>query len=267
VDFDATWIPDCAETHDVIAIPRRLCLGPPAGKHLSGGATTAALAARAVRVSGKALAAINVQFLAPLPVGRQIVLSDTIVRDGRSFAYVDTMISLGDRVAARAQAICGGREGISAILSAVPSVPSPQQCLPMPWIRCDAGDQQSALDIRLAESPATSSDGGGRFWFGVADGLDPLSALAIAADYLPEMLHMRLGQRVGAISLDNQLQVFCLTATDWILCDVGIEAIADGRFVGRVHLFDENGMILATGGQSGLVIAMEPPHASNSTSQ
>jgi acyl-CoA thioesterase len=257
VVFDPRWFDHACAGDGAAVIPRWLCLGAPGAKHLSGGATTALLASRAARTCDKPLTAINVQFLAPLPSAAAMILSDTLVRGGRSFAYVDTQLTVGAVVAARAQAICGGRGGLTQMLAVPPPVPSPADCPAMPWVRCDDSDLHAGLDIRLAESPAASADGSGRYWFGVPAGLDPLCALAIAADYLPEMLHLRLGRRVGAISLDNHLRVANLAVADWLLCDVVIETVANGLFVGRIRIFNDAGILLASGGQTGLVIPID----------
>jgi acyl-CoA thioesterase II len=257
--FDSGWISIAAHASS-IAIPGWLCLGPPGGKHLSGGAATALLAMRAQALADKPLVAISTQFLAPMPSGAVMDLHADIVRAGRNFVYADARLILGNTHAARAQAICGNRAGITADLIPFPSVDSPGNCPPMPWIRRDAGDQHDHLDIRLAEAPAVCPDRhgqrGGRYWVALPPQFPMLAMLAIAADYLPEMLHMRLGERVGAISLDNQLRIVGQQNSQWILCDATIEAAADGMFLGHIRLFSETGALLATGGQSGLIMPL-----------
>ncbi len=79
------------------------------------------------------------------------------------------------------------------------------------------------------------------------------AALAIVGDYVPFGISQALGQRAGGNSLDNTLRICSRTPTEWILADVRIHAVEHGFGHGLVHLWGEDGTLLATASQSAIV--------------
>ena len=59
-------------------------------------------------------------------------------------------------------------------------------------------------------------------------------------------------------SLDNTLRVCRLVPTEWVLLDIRIHAVANGFGHGIVHLWAEDGTLLATASQSTIVRMMPP---------
>ena len=59
-------------------------------------------------------------------------------------------------------------------------------------------------------------------------------------------------------SLDNTLRVYRLVPTEWVLLDIRIHAVANGFGHGVVHLWAEDGTLLATASQSTIVRMMPP---------
>ena len=51
-------------------------------------------------------------------------------------------------------------------------------------------------------------------------------------------------------SLDNTLRVVRLVPTEWVLCDIRIQALVDGYGQGVAYLWSEDGTLLATASQS-----------------
>ena len=51
-------------------------------------------------------------------------------------------------------------------------------------------------------------------------------------------------------SLDNTLRVVHLEPTEWVLCDIRIQALVDGYGQGVAYLWSERGTLLATASQS-----------------
>ena len=81
------------------------------------------------------------------------------------------------------------------------------------------------------------------------DGVDA-TALAILGDFVPFGVGQALGLRGGGNSLDNTLRVVRLVPTDWVLLDIRVHAVDDGFGHGLVHLWAEDGTLLATASQS-----------------
>ncbi|MBN2624050.1 MAG: thioesterase family protein, partial [Acidimicrobiales bacterium] len=148
-----------------------------------------------------------------------------------------------------------------------PEVPPPDAC-PVRAPRIPGTESiMDRIDVRLAAARAWEEvDGnpmpGGRslLWARMPDMLDLSSgaSLAILGDYVPFGIGQALGRAGGGNSLDNTLRVYRLVPTEWVLLDIRIHAVAHGFGHGVVHLWSEDGTLLATASQSTIVRFMPP---------
>jgi acyl-CoA thioesterase len=93
-------------------------------------------------------------------------------------------------------------------------------------------------------------------------GLDISSgALAIVADWMPSGIGQALGRWAGGNSLDNTIRILRPTPTAWVLCDIQIHGVHAGFAHGQIHLWSEDGVLMATGGQSAIVRLFGDPPA------
>ena len=76
------------------------------------------------------------------------------------------------------------------------------------------------------------------------------ATLAIVGDYVPFGISQAGGQRSRSNSLDNTLRMVRVHPTEWVLADIRVQAVADGFGHGVVHLWAEDGTLLATASQS-----------------
>jgi acyl-CoA thioesterase len=83
----------------------------------------------------------------------------------------------------------------------------------------------------------------------VIDGVDA-AALAILGDFVPMAVGQALGVRGGGNSLDNTLRVVRLVPTEWVLLDIRVHGVDHGFGHGLVHMYAEDGTLLATASQS-----------------
>jgi acyl-CoA thioesterase len=93
----------------------------------------------------------------------------------------------------------------------------------------------------------------------VIEGVDA-SALAVLGDFVPMGVGQALGVRGGGNSLDNTLRVVHLVPTEWVLLDIRVHAVERGFGHGLVHMFAEDGTLLATASQSCIVRFWKGPH-------
>ena len=84
------------------------------------------------------------------------------------------------------------------------------------------------------------------------DGVDG-AALAVLGDFVPLGVGQGLGVRGGGNSLDNTLRIVRLVPTDWVLLDIHTHAVQRGFGHGLVHMFAQDGTLLATASQSCIV--------------
>ncbi len=79
------------------------------------------------------------------------------------------------------------------------------------------------------------------------------SALAILGDWVPFGVGQALGQRASGNSIDNTLRVVKFVETEWVLLDIRVHAVHDGFAHGVVHLWAEDGTLLAVASQTVMV--------------
>jgi acyl-CoA thioesterase len=146
-----------------------------------------------------------------------------------------------------------------------PDVPDPEASAVRPLLAHMVGTIVDRLEMRLADARPTElldgMPGSGRcsLWVRLPRGLEPTAAaLAIVGDYVPFGIGQALGRPTWSNSLDNTLRVVRAHSTDWVLADVRVHAVLDGFGHGLVHLWAEDGTLLATASQSTIVREMTP---------
>lgn len=243
-----------------IAAHRALCVGPPGAKHMSGGACFASLLAALEAEHQRPVIQASAQFIAAPAEGTSATVTTHTLMSGRSIAQARAALQVdgGDRVLV--QASLGRRPDVGTHeWTRMPDVPDPEHCGPIPFVREDAGDLHTHLDMRLAtDFEREGARGQIAFWI-KAPARDIDSAfLALAADYLPESIHFNIGRPAGATSLDNTLRIIARPATEWVLCVTQLDAIEAGLFHGRMALHARDGALIATAAQSGVVRLIKP---------
>ncbi|WP_108810523.1 acyl-CoA thioesterase domain-containing protein [Sphingorhabdus sp. Alg231-15] len=236
-----------------LPVDRNLCLGPPQSKHMSGGACTAAMIDAMEQEIGKPVIQAATQFLSSPKAEEIASISVKVGKTGRSICQAQASLSVGSETAATLSATLGVKRDIGSFAWAkFENADTPSNCPRIPFVREDEGDLHSHLDMRLVETP---SGGDMRFWVKTPDNFPekPSAFLALVADYLPEAIHFNIGRSAGAVSLDNSVRIVGREATDWLLCHTQLLSISDGIFHGQMNLFADNGSLLATASQSGVV--------------
>jgi acyl-CoA thioesterase len=129
-----------------------------------------------------------------------------------------------------------------------------------PSVTDGAGVLAGRLELRLArgrrrpEGDGRAGDGRVCMWARVTGALEPSAAwLAVIGDLVPSGVANARGVVGGGNSLDNTLRVLRLVASDWILCDIGIDGMARGFAHGWAHLWAEDGTLMGTASQSVIV--------------
>jgi len=141
-----------------------------------------------------------------------------------------------------------------------PDVPPPQECPPRRLPFVTSASIFDRIDVRIASGrsfeeisagPPTPGDPDSALWARVPGHLEPSAAtLAIIGDYVSGGVSQPLGRRVLSRSLDNTLRVVHLEPTEWVLCDIRMQALVDGYGQGIAYLWSEQGSLLATASQS-----------------
>lgn len=168
---------------------------------------------------------------------------------------------VGDREILTVNSALGARPlDIESQWAALPEVPKPLDCPLAPAIPNSGNAIHSRFELRIAagrygkRDGTPSSDGRSALWVKIPDGLDVSAAtLAIIADWMPSGIGQALGRWAGGNSLDNTIRILHPVPTQWVLCDIQIHGIHSGFGHGLIHMWSEDGCLMATGSQSLIV--------------
>ncbi|MEL7392448.1 MAG: hypothetical protein AAFN06_07405 [Pseudomonadota bacterium] len=199
----------------------------------------------------------SAQFFKAPRVNDSVTVSLDHHKPGRSIDIAGAALTYAGEPQVRLSGSFGTRRSIGDYQWA-PNVEftSPEKSAEIPFVRADPGDLHTVLEMRLAAEPQH-----GRLvsWVRTPSQAmtSPARFLALIADYLPEAIHLSIGRRTGAISLDNSIRVTGQELSEWTLCVTQLEAIQHGLFHGRMNLYSDRGQLLATASQSGVVTLLE----------
>ena len=263
-----TWL-GLAPTHNPMrwVLPVTPAISTPA-PFLFGGCALGAAIAALEETSGRPVVWATAQYLSYATPPSVLDVDVTLAAVGRSITQGRVVGHVGDSEILTVNAALGQRDlAVESTWVQRPEAPPPEDC-PVRVPRVPGVPSiQDRIDTRLAAARGWDEiDGnpapGGRslLWARMPDLLELSSgaALAILGDYVPFGIGQALGRIGGGNSLDNTLRVYRLVPTEWVLLDIRIHAVAHGFGHGIVHLWAEDGTLLATASQSTIVRMMPP---------
>jgi acyl-CoA thioesterase-2 len=247
-----------------------ICTG---GNFMFGGAGLGAALAAMEGTSGRETIWATAQYLSFARPGEYVDIDVTLAVEGHQMTQARAVCHVADREILTVNAALGHREfPREGQWETMPrDVPRPEDC-PVRLHRIDMGNTvHGRLDQRLAkgrdvdELDGTLGDGRTLMWARIPEVLDGVdgAALAVLGDFVPMGVGQALGIRGGGNSLDNTLRLVKLVPTDWVLLDIHVHAVERGFGHGLVHMFAEDGTLLATASQSCIMRFWreEPPSA------
>lgn len=232
------------------------------GGFLFGGCGMAAAVAALEASSDRPLVWATAQFLSYARAPGVVTIEVTPMAVGRSVTQARAVGAVEGEAVFTVNAALGRRpveaEGSWADM---PTVPPAADC-PTRTLREDhTGGIMGRVENRLADArnldELDGRPGSGRtaVWARVPDLAVSAAHLGILGDWVPFGIGQALGRRRGGTSLDNTLRIVRLVETEWVLLDIRIQAVAGGFGHGLVHLWAEDGTLLATASQSAVVRA------------
>jgi acyl-CoA thioesterase II len=233
------------------------------GPFLFGGCALGAAIAALEAASGRPVVWATAQYLSYAHPPSILDIDVTLAVQGRSITQGRVVGHVADTEILTVNAALGIRDmPVEGAWVERPDVPPPEDCavrgprFPGPESIMDR------LDVRLADARSwdeidgnPAPDGRSILWARMPDLLDLSSgaSLAILGDYVPFGIGQALGRIGGGNSLDNTLRVYRLVPTEWVLLDIRVHAVAHGFGHGAVHLWSEDGTLLATASQSTII--------------
>ncbi len=240
------------------------------GNFLFGGCGLGAALVALEAASGRPTVWSTCQYLSFAPTGSVLDLTVTLAAEGSRVTQARAVGTAGDAEILTVNAALGRPGGMDAegVWEVPPDVPPPDECPPRRLPSMFTTSIFDQIDVRLAKGrsfeeisrgPFTPGEPTSALWARVPGHLEPSAAtLAILGDYVTGGMAQPLGRRVMSRSLDNTLRVVRLEPTEWVLCDIRIQALADGYGQGTAYLWSESGNLLATASQS-MSVRFAPP--------
>jgi acyl-CoA thioesterase-2 len=232
------------------------------GNFLFGGCGLGAALVALEAASGRPTVWSTAQYLSFAPAHSQLDLRVTLAAEGRRITQARAVGTVGAKEILTVNAALGlpGSLGVEGVWAKPPVVPPPDECPPRLLPDFPTTSIFDRIDVRLAKGRSfeeLSAGNGGpgdpdsALWARIPGHLEPSAAtLAIIGDYVTGGLSQPLGRRVMSRSLDNTIRVVRLEPTEWVLCDIRIQALVGGFGQGVAYLWSQEGTLLATASQS-----------------
>jgi acyl-CoA thioesterase-2 len=232
------------------------------GGFLFGGCGLAASIAALEGAARRPLVWATAQYLSYAAPGEVLDIDVTLAVAGRQTTQARAVGHVGDREIFTVNAAFGDRPGLpSGQFESMPEVPPPSafpdrvhRSVGRGWIN-DQLEQRIVKGREVEHRDGTLSDGNAVMWARIPEVIDGVDAatLAILGDFVPMALGMALGIEGGGNSLDNTLRVLRLVPTEWVLLDITVHGAERGFGHGLVHMFAEDGTLMATASQSCII--------------
>src|SRR3954468_640053 len=243
----------------LLPVERHLCTS---GAFLFGGCGLAAAIGALEGTSGRSLVWATGQYLSFAKPGEVLDIDVTIAVEGHQITQARAGGRAGNREIIPVNAALGERPGWPrGQFETAPAVEPPADVREHVHRRSGDGWINDQLEQRLVKGRGVDDrDGtlGNRqalMGARIPDVIEGIAApsLAILGDFVPMGIGMSLGIEGGGTSLDNTLRVVSLAPTEWVLLDIRTQGVDRGFGHGLVHMFSENGTLLATASQSCVV--------------
>jgi|SRR5581483_1621081 len=247
----------------VLPITPAICTG---GGFLFGGCGLAAAIAALEGTTGRPVVWATSQYLSFTKPPETMDIDVTIAASGHQVTQARAVAHVVDREILTVNGALGSRPlDVGGQWEQMPKVPPPDGCPPRGYRHPNDDSIMQRLDMRLASGrdfmdfDGTPGTGRSALWARVPEVLEMSAAtLAVLGDYVPFGVGQSLGQMAGGTSLDNTLRVARLVPTEWVLLDIQVHTIQQGFGHGLVHLWAEDGTLLAIASQSCIVRFWSP---------
>jgi acyl-CoA thioesterase len=232
------------------------------GGFLFGGCGLGAAISALEGTSGRTCIWANGQYLSYARPGEVMDIDVTIAVEGHQITQARAVCHVGNREILTVNASLGDRPmDHRGQFETMPVVPPPLECRQR--IRLDMANtiherfEQRLVKFRNWEGMDGSEQGDGRtiMWSRIPEVIEGVdgAALAILGDFVPMGVGQALGVQGGGNSLDNTLRLGQLVPTEWVLLDIHVHMVERGFGHGLVHMYAEDGTLLAVASQSCIV--------------
>jgi len=259
---------DLKATHNphrwYLPVTQDICVGAEDRRFLFGGVGMAAAISAMEQTTGRQVIWATAHYLSFARPGSIVDLDVWVPAAGRVTSQATVIAHIDDSQIITVKAALGGQDDAPVEQwVTMPEVPGPDDCPEVYSWRNQPKGLIPRFETRLAygtynDGTPVEGKGEGRvtFWIRSREGLPADSQfLAVAADYVSVGLTGALGYFAGGSSLDNTVRFGRIEPVEWVLCDVRIEMLHRGVAHGVMHLYSQQGTLMASASQSLIVRA------------
>jgi acyl-CoA thioesterase len=231
----------------------------PAGR-LFGGAALGACLLALERFTERSPAWATAQYLAYAEVDQVLDIDVRVAAAGRRITQARAVGHVGDREILTVNAALGDHPAeLEGQWAGKPDVGGPTEARPLSFawpgqVTLGRFETRVAAGRDVAELDGTPGDGRSALWVRLPpddqEAEVSVATLAVLGDGLSFGISQLLGRPVEGRSLDNTLRICHRVATGWVLADSYVFSVHRGLAHGAVHLWAEDGTLLATTSQS-----------------
>jgi acyl-CoA thioesterase len=242
-----------------LPVDRRLCTG---GNFLYGGTALGAAISAMEGTTGRNVIWTTAQYLSYARPGEVMDIDVIVPVEGNAITQARVVGHVGEREIITVNAALGDRNfEHSGQFVTAPEAGRPEEYENWRHRHISEGTIHDFMEERVVkarsdeELDGTPGDGQTVMWARlpqVIEGVDA-ATLGVLGDFVPRGVGQALGIRGGGNSLDNTLRVMNLVPTTWVLLDIRVQGVARGFGHGLVHMFAEDGTLMATASQSCIV--------------
>lgn len=232
------------------------------GGFLFGGCGLGAAIAALEATTERPLVWATAQYLSYAPPGAVVDLDVTVSVSGRNSTQGRVVGHVADREIFTVNAALGRRDlEVEGSWATPIEVAPPDECRRRTMRLPGERTVMDRMEVRLASARdwtelVDNPVEGGRsaLWARIPELAEQSAgSLAVLGDYVPFGIGQSLGALAGGNSLDNTLRIIRIVPTEWVLIDVQIHGIAHGFGHGTIHLYAEDGTLMAMASQSTIV--------------
>lgn len=242
-----------AEHRYALQVTEELCVGPVGHAFLFGGAGLGSAIRAAETSLDRNVVCTTMQFVSFARLGNRLDIDVAVGQAGRTIAQALVTGRVEGQIIFSAIAALGGRDdALDRQWPTMPVIPPPGasevQSLAPPQ------DSKARLLERLEVRTATDAqDGTGRVRLWIRSKEDDVidsAMLAVFADFIPAAVGVATTRIGGGNSLDNNLRIGKIVPTNWAMCDMQVQSTARGFAHGTMHIYAEDGTLIANASQS-----------------
>lgn len=246
--------PNATNTPDIFTceVGAHLCVGTGGQKFMFGGAGLGVAISAVEEAIGRPLLWASAQYLTFTTEGCKLTLDVIRLNEGKNATQVQVLLKEGDKTIIIVSAILGAREGYSSDQWAIaPTVPEPTDCPDANIWPPQEGKLHEELEMLLPPNGRVPGSGHMMLWVRSRQDRNPDAALlAVFADVAPSGVAAARKSLRGGNSLDNTLRIVRNVPTDWVLCDIKVDAAHNGFAHAQIHLYAEDRTLMAIGSQT-----------------